>query len=106
MLLNNPFYSILSEYIKHINDQLKNNKNIKAQYESNIKENKHTIDFCFFNIKSTTQSQTNIILSSTQYENTLRFTYNKDLNEIYIDKIPVLKTFNNVRIPIFTSDIA
>lgn len=106
MLLNNPFYSILSEYIKHINDQLKNNNHIKAQYESNIKENKHTIDFCFFNIKSTTQSQTNIILSSTQYENTLRFTYNKDLNEIYIDKIPVLKTFNNVRIPIFTSDIA
>lgn len=106
MLLNNPFYSILSEYVNHINNQIKKKNNINTQYESYIKENKHTIDFCFFNIKSTTQSPTNIILSRTQYENSLKFSYNKDLNEIYIDKIPVFKTFNNIKIPIFTSDIA
>lgn len=106
MLLQNPFYSLLMEYTKKISSQIDSGYSFDTKYKSYDKDNENTIDFKFFDIESIIKTTSGIGIEKIQYENSLEFLYNKYTNEILIYKVPVLELGNDVKIPIFTHDIA
>ena len=103
MLISNPYYSLIDEYIESVNKLVNNNFN--CEYKCYEKEKNNYIFYNCFDLKSTIKLNSNLLLKEIKYNGTLSFTYNKKTNEVYVISVPYILC-NNTKIPIFTSDIA
>ena len=104
MLLMNPDYSCIDSYIENIEEFFSKNY-AKCDYKSYDKEKDNIIFFICYDLKSDIKIKKDIFLSNIKYEGNLEFTYDKSTNEVYISKVPYI-LYGNVKVPIFTSDIA
>ena len=98
MYLKIPEYSLIYFYIKKIE---KLNNNLKLEYKSLEKIEKDKINFKIFDLYSINTH----LLEKEKYFGTLEFNYYPKTNEVYVYKVPTIY-LNNVKIPIFTSNIA
>lgn len=105
MYLKNPLYSYIYEHINKINGFIASEYYFKPKFNMFDKNSGVIIDFKCFNVNSIYTTPKGLIIEEFKYDNSLEFTLNKETNEIYIYKIPIL-IYNNIKIPIFTSDIA
>lgn len=105
MFLQNPFYSFIYQYTNDVNDKKENGYTFDMKYKCYDHEENSLINFKCFNINCTMKNPNGVIIADIRYDNYLEFTFNKNTNEVYINHVPVYK-MGNVKIPIFTSDIA
>ena len=98
MYLKIPEYSLIYFYIKKIE---KLNNNLKLEYKSLEKIEKDKINFKIFDLYSIDTH----LLEKEKYFGTLEFNHYPKTNEVYVYKVPTIY-LNNVKIPIFTSNIA
>lgn len=105
MLLENAQYQTLDSYKQEVNQEIENDYHREAKYKSYDKEIKDSIFFYCWEIESSLQTPSNIVLSSSIYDESLQFSYDKKKNLITVHNLPSLN-FRNIKIPIFTNDIA
>lgn len=103
--LKNPLCSYIYEHFTKINKLINFKYEFKSKYNMFDKQNGDIIDFKCSNINSSYKTTNGLIIDEFKYYNSLEFTFNKQTNEVYIYKVPVY-IYNNIKIPIFTSDIA
>lgn len=103
MLLANPYFSYIYSYLEAINKLDIANFNCTHKYYESVKG-----DFIYyrcFELESSIQLKTGIILNNAKYYGMLEFSYNKSTKEVYINSVPYV-ICGDTKIPLFTSDIA
>lgn len=104
MLIANPNYSLVDLYLKELNAYLMEDNLIDATYKSYDKEKNNFVYFNCFDISSDIKMKS-IFFKELKYEGSLEFSFNKATGEVYIKKVPYIQ-YRNIKIPLFTSDIA
>ncbi len=98
MLLTNPYYSILYEYVTKNNFS---DQSGKCDYKSYDKAKDNFVYFNCFDIKGIDEVSK---LAKVNYEGSLEFSYNEATNEVYVSKVPYV-VYQNIKVPVFTNDI-
>ncbi len=103
MVLTNPYYALLDTYNGNINKLFQSN--VSSKYNITAEEKNNLLNCNCFNLVSTCQLESGVLLKEIRYVGTLTFSFDYIANEVYVSKIPYV-LFMNTKIPVFTSDIA
>ncbi len=97
MLLTNPYYSILYEYVTKKGFS----QSGKCEYKNYDKAKDIFVYFNCFDIKGVDEVSK---LAKENYEGSLEFSYNQATNEVYVSKVPYV-VYQNIKVPVLTGDI-
>lgn len=106
MYLENPVNSLIVDHSNNINDYIKKEYNLLPDYKTYNTQINDMVNFKCFNIVTKIKSSNNFFINEIKYCDKLEFTYNKLTNEVCIIALPNYQYNENLKIPIFTCDIA